>query len=219
MKNKSQQINEEYYARMMIPSRQETAKFFEQEEEKTLRELIQLECMRNEFQLVVVGAGTLSYIEMAITHRMDYIAIDPLIDLYLQRQVRFILDQHENIKYINKCFGDFDISCLGLKNNIYAFIFNIIAYVDSPIQQINKYVKDGDIVFVSSWSNTKEARYVRQCYFNTLNATSASIPQKSHCNEFIGEYNLDCFNCEEILFHKTHKRIKNSITDTLIIFC
>lgn len=216
----SQKIEDEYFIKMMIPSIRELAQPFEDEEGTHLRQLMKAIQTPTDYQLVVVGAGPLSYVEMATHFDLDYIAVEPLLNAYLQKQVRFVVERNEHIKCVAKRFGDFDRHLLGVKRNVFAFIFNILGYIQSPIPLINQYISSGDIIFIASWNKSNHvAKNVRDRYFDALNQNYSNNSQYSHSKETMGLCDLDRFDCSRLRHYKEHRRITNQITDILIIHC
>ena len=101
-------------------------------------------------------------------------------------------------------------------NSIYAYIFNILAYIEHPIRNINNLLKKGDTLLITSWSQSKRAKEIRKKYFNYLNDLQNSViidPTKT-----IGLCHLDNFPFEKLRYYKSHQFIKGTITDTLIIY-
>lgn len=216
---KQQKILQEYFVRMMMPEIQKLALPFELEEEKELSILLR-SIKKNNNNFVVVGAGTLFYIELALKLNFKYIAVEPLIDLFVQKQVKFLLNQNKKIKLINKDFGNFSKSELPAKNTVFAFIFNILGYIKNPLAKINKYLKAGDIIFICSWNNENpKARKVRKEYFKTLNNTNQKQNLIIYNNKTIGICNLNAFPFNKLSSYKRHIRLKGEITDILIIYC
>lgn len=68
----------EYFIRMMLPCIKQEAMPFLKEECCILNNVINTLKADNTYQLAVVGAGTLSYIELAFEHDLEYVAIEPL---------------------------------------------------------------------------------------------------------------------------------------------
>lgn len=217
--NAQQHITEEYFVKMMMPQIQKIAKPFEDEEGETLANVIKT-IESTTYNLVVVGAGTLFYVEHALEHGMQYIAIEPLIDIFLQKQIKFIVQKHSDIKYIGSEFGIFDTKELGQKKSLFAFIFNILGYIQQPLTHINKYLKAGDILFIASWnSESMPSVKVRDDYFSALNEASDRFDNIMYNKETTGLCRLDHFPFHALKYYQHHKRIKNTITDILIIYC
>lgn len=76
----------EYFIRMMLPCIKQEAMPFLKEECCILNNVINTLKGDNTYQLAVVGAGTLSYIELAFEHDLEYVAIEPLSHIYIQQE-------------------------------------------------------------------------------------------------------------------------------------
>lgn len=114
---------------------------------------------------VSVGAGGLFYLDMAYKYAKKYIAVDPLINIFVNDSVRFLIKLSSKIKLVNKLFDNVEQSDLGDGNSIYVFLFNVLSYVNNPIKVINKIIKQGDILFISGWNMSTRSRLVMQKYF------------------------------------------------------
>lgn len=211
-------IQDNYFVRMMLPDSEERAEPYVQEEKKALIDLMSSTDNLNIMNFIVVGAGTMWYLDLSFDRAGKYIAIEPLADIFIQKQVSFILSKHPNIKIIGSEFGDFQETDLGINNSIFVFHFNIISYIHNPLSKINKYLKEGDVLYISSWANTDEAKTARKNYFDYLNLNTDSNHFQIDPNEETGLSNLDAFSFRKLKYYKNHKRIKGKITDILIIY-
>lgn len=212
-------IKDEYFVKMMLPDSEEKALPYVNEEEATLKKLLNSNNHINDFNFVVVGSGTLWYLDIAYGKVKNYIAVEPLADIFIHEQVRFILQKHKNIKVIGEEFGEYEIEQPLMQNSMFVFHFNILSYIPNPIRRINKYLKEGDILYISSWNSTIKAKSVRKNYFDYLNANTSSNSYKINPDETTGLCNLDVFPFDKLKFYKSHERIKGEITDILIIYC
>lgn len=203
----------------MLPDAEEKASAYVAEEEDLLKEIIGTMANIQDKNFVVVGAGNIWYVEISYEKVKNYIAIEPLANIFIQKEMQYILGKHSNIHIIPNEFGDFDNSKLPDGNNIYVFHFNILSYIPDPITRINRYLKEGDVLYISSWNTTQSAKRVRKEYFDYLNMNTLGDSHKvdpTDSNELI---DLDTFEFEKLKFYKNHKRIKGEITDILIINC
>lgn len=210
-------LQSDYFVRMMLPDAEEKAYPYVHEEQRILTKLLKSIGNTARYNFVVIGSGTMWYIELVYGKVKKYIAVEPLADIFLPRQIRFMLKQHENIKIIGKEFGRFSKSDLGDFNSIFVFHFNILSYILDPIRKINKYLKKGDILYISSWNRKEEAARVRKEYFDFINSGTNSEVAKIDPDLAIGLCNLDSFPFHKLNYYKSHKRIKGEITDVLII--
>lgn len=212
-------IEDNYFVRMMLPDSVKKAELYVAEESKELIQLISHVTNVGKMNFVVIGAGTLWYIEMVYEKVKQYIAIEPLADIFIQNQISFILKKHKNIKVIGKDFGEFKKTDLAKNNSIFVFHFNILSYIPDPIDKINKYLTNGDILYISSWSDSGKAKYVRKAYFDYLNQNKSFSSFRIDPEKTVGLCNLDIFPFKKLKYYKRHKRIKGKITDILIIYC
>lgn len=214
------EADKEYFIRMMLPQIRDHSKAFEEEEERELHKLLRSLENKQNTQLVIVGAGSLSYIEVAFTYNMSYIAVEPLINLYLQKQIRFIVGLHNKIILIDRALGTFHKKRLGTSKNILAFIFNVLAYIPTPEKIINQYIKKNDIIFIVSWNiENCESLCLKKKYFGALNACAPLCDTLKITNKAIANFKLDDLDLSALKYCSTYKRIKNKITDILIIYC
>ena len=97
----------EYFIRMMLPCIKQEAMPFLKEECCILNNVINTLKADNTYQLAVVEAGTLSYIELAFEHDLEYVAIEPLSHIYIQQEFFSLIKKLPQISIINSSFGDF----------------------------------------------------------------------------------------------------------------
>jgi len=212
-------IQDNYFVRMMLPDAEERAELYVKEEKEALLKLMTSIPGIDKMNFVIIGSGTIWYIELAYDKTKTYVAVEPLANIFIQRQFNYILSKHKNIKIIDKEFGDFTAIEIPNNNSIFVFHFNILAYIPNPIRNINKYLKEGDILYISSWNNSDEAKQVRKTYFDYLNLNTDSNSFKINPEETVGLCNLDIFPFHKLKYYKRHERIKGKITDILIIYC
>ncbi len=217
--SKLKDIEDSYFVRMMLPDAEKKAGLYVKEERNALVKLISNTDEINKRNFIVIGAGTLWYIELVFGKVKKYIAIEPLADTFVQKQVSFILDKHDNIKVIGKELGKFKESEIPDNKSIFVFHFNILAYIPNPIVKINKYLKKGDILYFSTWSNSDKARQVRKRYFDYISFNQSANSFKIDYEKPTALCNLDTFPFTKLKHYKTHKRIRGNITDILIVYC
>lgn len=211
-------LQSDYFVRMMLPDAEAKAQPYVAEERRSLSRLIGSigDIARRNF--VVIGSGTIWYIELAYLKTRKYIAVEPLAEIFLPQQIRFVLGQHKNVRIIDKEFGGFPKRDLENANSLFVFHFNILSYIPDPIRKINKYLKKGDVLYISSWNRTEEARRSRKEYFDFINSGVKSDTAKIDPEMTMGLCNLDLFPFHKLRYYKSHKRIKGKITDVLIIY-
>lgn len=213
-------VNDEYFVRMMLPIIKKEAHCFEAEEKLLLLKLVSSLSNKEQYKLAIIGAGTLSYVEIAIMQKIDYIAIEPLINLYIQTELLFLIEQQPNVSIIAENFGEFSANKLGKTNHIFTFIFNVFAYINNPLEKINKYLKKGDILFISTWNlHSEKAIKIKKRYFEFMREPML-IANLNYDKFQTGKiYDLDCFDFTKLNSYINHKRITGNITDILIIQC
>lgn len=217
--SKLKEIEDNYFVRMMLPDAEKKASPYIEEERLNVMNLLKQIENAQEMNFIVIGAGTLWYIELVYDQVKTYIAIEPLADIFIQKQLRYLLTKHPNIKVIDKELGDFESSDLPSNNSVFVFHFNILAYIPDPLEKINKYIKKGDIIYISSWGTSEKARTVRKNYFEYLNLNVSQDSFKIDPDDTIGLCNLDIFPFQKLKHYKRHERIKGEIADMLIIYC
>ena len=211
-------LQSDYFVRMMLPDAEKKVSSYVIEEKRNLIKLLKSVKKISNFNFVVIGSGTLWYIDLAYESVKKYIAVEPLADIFIAKQVMFVLKQLKSIDVVKKNFGDFSKKILNENNSIFVFHFNILSYINDPFKKINKYLKEGDILYVSSWNITETAINVRKEYFDFLNAETNPSDFKIDPTSTLGLCDLDSFPFCELKFYKSHKRIKGEITDILIVY-
>lgn len=212
-------IQNDYFVRMMLPDSEKKAEPYVKEEAKWLKELITSVHGLNQWNFVVVGSGTLWYLDLVYNHVKNYVAVEPLADVFIQKQVNFILSYHSDIHVIPNQFGEFNKEQIPSANSVFLFHFNILSYIPEPINKINKYLRKGDVLYISTWNNSEIAKKSRRDYFNYINNGMNDKEFKVDPDKPIGLCNLDNFPFNELKYYTTHKRIKGEVTDILIINC
>lgn len=211
-------LQSDYFVRMMLPDAEKKVLPYVIEEKANLIKLLKSINKTDNFNFVVIGSGTLWYIDLVYESVKKYIAIEPLADIFIAKQVMFVLKQLKNIDVIKNNFGDFSKKILIKNNSIFVFHFNILSYIYDPVKKINKYLKEGDILYISSWNTTESAIKVRKEYFDLINSGTNPADSRIDPTSTLGLCNLDLFPFSELKYYKSHKRIKGKITDILIIY-
>lgn len=213
-------IHTEYFIRMMLPCIKQEATPFLKEEFCVLNDTITCLTTNSTYQLAVIGAGTLSYIELALEHNLKYVAIEPLSHIYIQQEFYSLIKILPQISIINNYFGDFSETELSPDNHIFAFIFNVFAYIDEGIRKLNQYLNEGDIVFISTWNQKNvDANKIRSNYFNAISqSVKNQITLPDHLS-YAKLFSLESFDFTQLTHYKSHRRITGDMTDILIIYC
>lgn len=214
--NAVSRVESDYFVRMMLPAAEkQAASYVREEKRQILRLLGARKYLSHNF--VVVGAGTLWYIDDVYDKVRKYIAVEPLAEIFIQKQVRFLIRQLPKIHVIGKEFGRFPKRELGTANSLFIFHFNILSYIEDPIKQINKYLRAGDVLYLSTWADTEQARRTRKAYFDVINIGHDS-EGKIDPGSGVGLCNLDDFDFSSLAAYKRHERRKGQIADILIIY-
>ncbi|MCX6745273.1 MAG: hypothetical protein NTX82_07180 [Candidatus Parcubacteria bacterium] len=216
---KLKEVRDSFFVRMMLPDSEEKALLYVEEEKRNLEVMIWHIKNLSKMNFVVIGAGALWYLDLVFGKVKKYIAIEPLADTFIQKQVRFVISKHDNIRVIGKELGSFKKNILPTGGSIFVFHFNILAYISNPMKNINKYIKKGDILYLSTWSNSKKAVKVRKEYFDFLGLHQFKNVFKIDPKENMGICKFDHFPFNRLKYYREHKRITGSITDILIIYC
>jgi len=150
-------------------------------EEQTILEnyLAENICLRS-MNCCVVGGGSFHYLLQALSFAKTYTLVEPFLNLYVSDETLMKIKKSEKIKYFDI---DFETFCRKSNNccsesTLYIFWFNVILYINNPIEMINKIIKKGDIIFVSGWMNTLFSHNILVDYFNYVNCgfNESSIP-------------------------------------------
>ena len=201
---------------MLSPQAIKKSKPYHREEERVLRELLLRNSDVGTANFISVGAGELWYLRFWLKFARQYISIEPLTKVFLNKDVEYLVRQMKTITLLEKKFGDVDEGDIPPGTSIYVFLFNILAYIENPIAAINKLLREGDILFISSWNSAPEAKELRAKYFNYLNSfekKSIIDPEKT-----VGLCILDNFPFQSLKHYKKHQRFIGKITDVLIIY-
>lgn len=209
-------INADYFYRMLSPQALKHSRPYNNEEEKILKQLLSHEQRIKCMNFIAVGGGELWYLKYGLEKARDYVLIEPLLPIYLNKSVRYLSTKNKNIFLISKKFNDVKRKEIPEGNSFFVFLFNILAYIPRPVAALNNIIRAGDILFLSSWGKTTEARQVRKKYFDFLNdpkKKAAIDPEKT-----IGLCHFDKFPFNSLKFYKKHERIRGKIVDILIIY-
>ncbi len=209
-------VDDEYFYRMLSPYALKLSAPYNDEESEVLEWCLQSCPAVRDMNFVAVGGGELWELRRASKYAKRYICVEPLSDIFMNDSVKYLVEQFDTISYIPKRFGDVKQSDLPPGNSFFMFLFNILAYIDNPVDAINKLLRPGDMLFISTWADTPEARRTRSSYFDHLNEMEEEAiidPEQS-----IGLSHFDHFPFDELKYMKSYERVKGKITDILIIY-
>lgn len=201
---------------MLSPQALKLSASYTAEEHNTLNNCFRIHPETKKMNFVAVGGGELWGLRQARMHTKHYTCIEPLADIYMNDSVRYLVEQLDDISFIPKRFKDVTPADLPPGNSLFMFLFNILAYLEEPIESINAVIKPGDILFITTWANTEQAKQVRTSYFDYLNSFEEHIGIDP--SESIGLCHFDSFPFDQLHHFKRSERIKEIITDTLIIY-
>jgi hypothetical protein len=207
----------DYFIRMMLPMAEKFADPYVFEEQKALVSLLKKIPNLQNYNFTVIGSGALWYIDLVYNFVNKYIAVEPHANIFISKQLKFILNKHPNISIIDQYFGDFPPTVFEGNKTIFTFHFNILAYIPDPIKVINQYIKPGDILYISTWGTNSRAIQARNDYFNYINKGVLDSTNKIDPKSNIGLCNFDVFPYDLLKHYQSHERYKGDITDILII--
>ena len=210
------QLTNEYFYRMLSPEALRLAHSYLVQEDRILETFLVHAPSARQMNFVAVGAGEFSYLQHSLTYASRYVLIEPNMDIYFNESIRFLADQMKNVFLIKKRFHEVKQEEIPSGNSLFVFFFNVISYIENPIQSINRLLKKGDVLFLSSWAKTQKARVIRSQYFTYLNnfETHPVVdPTKT-----TGLCNLDMFPFEKLDYYSHHTRQQSDVVDVLIIY-
>jgi len=208
-------VSSEYFFRMMSPGAIKLVKNYLRDEHSLVEKTIEKVDNPKEYNLVAVAGGQLWLIDIGLEKTKSYTCIEPLADLYIGNQIQYLIKKNKNIRVIKKRLADTSKKDLPEGKNIFVFTFNILAYIENPIREINDLIKHGDILFISTWNTTPKARKIRTRYFNFLNSFEKEVIIDP--NNTIGICDLKAFPFDKLKFPQTHKYTKTDVVEALEI--
>jgi hypothetical protein len=209
-------VSEEYFYRMLSPGALRYSEPYNDEESEILENFLKENTATKGMNFVAVGAGELWYLRFGLEYTKDYVSIEPLQEIFLNDSVKYLASHSGRVFLVNKRFSDIQNEEMPAGPSLYVFLFNILAYIDEYVKEINNVIEEGDILFISSWNNTKISKYVRRNYFDFLNSfEKQKIVDPENGTKLC---DFDNFPFVKINFYKKHERIKGLVADVLIIY-
>lgn len=182
------------------------------EEQSVLEELIRNTYQTCRMNFCIVGGGPFHYLPLASQYFNKYILIEPylrhLVDEYSIKAKKKLT----NIECIEKRFEDYcrDFSTPSFSTKtLYVFWFNVIAYIQNPIECLNRIIKTGDTVFISRWGNSEKSQKTLEDYLNHVNSGKKKNAHRSL--QVAQSLPLDQLCCTSKL-----KFVRQNITDIVI---
>jgi len=179
------------YYKMLSPKGLEIAEPYLKEEENVLKNLVLKNALHGIENIIVIGAGPLRYLEMALNK--NYIAIDKVLNVFLRDNLRTSIQNNINITLINKPFEEVKNNELPNKNSLYIFTFNVVSYINNFLLYANKIAHQDNIIFISGWND--KAQELMSDYFNYIYANSAYLKKAS---SFVDPHKIDFSNIAKI---------------------
>ncbi|MFB9905557.1 hypothetical protein [Allokutzneria oryzae] len=208
-------ISDQYFCRMLSAPALTLSAQYQTEENEALERTLRVNTAIRDKNLVAIGGGELWGLRYALQYAKRYVCVEPLADLHINDSVRYLVERSPDVSVVPKRFEDVRKSDLPEGNSVFFFVFNIMAYLDSPVSQINRLISPGDVLFISTWGDNPRARTIRSEYLQYLNrAEGASIDPDGS----FGRYQLDRFPCTDIKHFLRSERIKGVATDLLIVY-
>jgi hypothetical protein len=208
-------VDDEYFYRMLSPQALTLSAPYNNEESEELERCLCQYAGIKDMNFIAIGGGELWELRKALKYTARYVCIEPLANIFINDSVKFLTEQHDTISIVAKKFGAVMAEDLPSGNSFFMFLFNILAYINDPIESINRLLRQGDILFMSTWANTPEAHRTRMSYFEFLNEDQEIIIDPAAS---VGLAHFDNFPFEKLRFYKRHERIKGAVTDILIIY-
>lgn len=208
-------VSSEYFFRMMSPTATKIAERYINDEVRLLENTLESLENSNRYNLVVVAGGQLGMVEIGLEETKSYTEIEPLADEYIGKHVKYLADKVGNIHIVKKILSKVNKSDLPKGKNIFVFTFNILAYIENPIKEINHLINSGDVLFISTWSRTPKAVDIRKEYFDYLNSFEKKViidPEKT-----VGICNLESFPFTKLNCAESHKLLKTDVVEVLEI--
>ncbi|HKU18133.1 MAG TPA: hypothetical protein VJP80_02560 [Candidatus Saccharimonadales bacterium] len=209
-------VSDEYFYRMLSPSALKTSAPYHLEEKRNITKALQACPNIAEMNFVAVGGGELWELRSALRYAKRYVCIEPLAHIFFNDSIKYMIEERRDIDYIAKGFEAVSRDELPKGGCFFMFLFNILAYIKEPISAINNIVRPGDVLFITTWADTREARRTRQAYLDHLNRFEEKVvidPAKT-----IGLSHLEHFPFNKLHSYKRHEYIQGTITETLVIY-
>jgi len=191
LRNHISSYEKRIYHKMLSPKGLEIAEPYLKEEENILKNLVLKNALHGIENIIVIGAGPLRYLEMALNK--NYIAIDKFLNVFLRDNLRTSIQNNINITLINKSFEEVKKDELPNKNCLYIFTFNVISYINNFLLHANKIFHQGNIIFISGWND--KGQELMSDYFNYIYANSAYLKKAS---SFVDPHKIDFSNIVKI---------------------
>ena len=153
----------------------EKANAYLNEERLILEKLVRDTPKTRNMNFCVVGGGPFSYLSLASKYFNKYTLIDPHLHCFMNETFLKSMEKLEKIKCIECIEKSFEDYCQTYStsftptNTFYVFWFNVISYIQNPIEWLNQIVKPGDIVFISKWGSSEIAQKTLKNYFERVN--------------------------------------------------
>lgn len=173
-RSKHRNISEagDVFKRMLANSVLKKARPYLNEERSILEELIHNTRQIYQMNFCLIGGGPLHYLSLATQYFSKYILIEPYLRYFMDEPSVKTMEKSTNIIFIERGFEDYCRThsvTFTQTRTLYVFWFNVISYIQDPIEWIKRIVKTGDMVFISRWGNTALAQKTLKDYLDYVN--------------------------------------------------
>ena len=207
-------ISDEYFYRMLSNEGIRLSAPFHLEEERALRSALSAHADQRS-TVLAIGSGELWALRLALQHAGAYLCVEPLLDLHINDSVRYLVEQNPRVRLLGKLFSQLQQEDLPEGPAFYLFFFNVLAYISHPLEHLNRLLRPGDTLFISTWADTERAREVCAGYFHYLN---------QHVAEQVSPPRLEETRCQlsrlpvwELRHYHAHQLIPGEVAEVLVV--
>lgn len=214
--DKIKNLKEDYFYRMFSPIAMEISDSYHNEEGRIIEEFLLNHSASSSMNFVSIGAGALRHLRYALRFTYGYVGVEPSLKHFLNDDIAFLIERNRDITLVNKKFESLDRQDLPFGNCFYVFLFNIFPYLKDPLSVINRFLKKGDVIFLSTWKVTAPAMAIRKKYFDYLNSFEKDVVINPDKDIILGNWRK--FPFSDLKYYQNHKIIEGDVTEILIIY-
>jgi|SaaInlStandDraft_5_1057022.scaffolds.fasta_scaffold01317_10 hypothetical protein len=196
----SESQKEKLFTSMMQPSALNKANLFLKEEREQVESIL-LSKKGDISNILVIGGGPLTYIDLARKYGCKHICINPFLFTYLNDNKEIDCLSENCDELISDKFEDIAPNQLLRKNSLYVFHFNVISYIDDVVEKLDWLAKTGEMIVISTWLDDEFSRRIKKEYFKEVG---------SKCT---ADWKPDCLGISQKSIHK----IKRTVSMTTCI--
>jgi len=215
-KEKIRNLKDDYFYRMFSPVAMEISDPYHIEEGKIIEDLLLNHASARNMNFVSIGAGALRHLRYALRFTYGYVGVEPSLKNFLNEDIGFLIERNREITLVDKKFEMLEKKDLPFGNCFYVFLFNIFPYLEDPFSVINRFLKKGDVILLSTWNRNENAMAIRKRYFDYLNSFEEEAVIDPEKDIILGDWSN--FNFDSLDHYQNHKIIKGDVTDILIIY-